>query len=139
MGVVKLSRRIDLNALGSDLEQAARQSAVARAEDILEIRGLDPIFSQSFLRIIEIDLFRKHALAIDFRNLRCALKSARDQFGEIIKIAIGVFTARYSSQLCLGVFRVAYESSLPCIRVNLGSMKAFLEEPFTPGPQDVVA
>src|ERR1700722_1614945 len=135
MSVVKLSRRIDLNALGPDLEQAAGQSAVARAENILQIRGLDPIFSESFLRIIEIDLFRKHALAVDFRNLRCALKGARDQFGEIIKIAIGIFTARNSSQLCLGFFRVAYESGLPCVRVNLGSVKTFLEEPFTPGPQ----
>ena len=84
---------IDDDVFRAGLERAAGQRDVARVENAFEIRGLEAVRSESFLRIIEIDLFGQHAGTIDARDFGRAEQRAREQVGEVVELVVGVFVA----------------------------------------------
>ena len=81
------SRRIDSQVLRTDFERSGGQRDVLRVQDVLQLRRIVSVLRQSLLRIVEVDLLRQHARALNLRGLRHALHGALDQVGVIVELA----------------------------------------------------
>ena len=77
----------------TDFQRAGGKSDVTRAQNILQIRRLNTVLNQPFLRVVEINLLRQHALAINLGNFRRALHRPCDQIGKVVQLAIGIIVS----------------------------------------------
>ncbi len=123
----------------TDLELAAGQGAVAGAQDVLQIRRRHAIFGQSLLRIIQVDLLRQHALAVNLGHFRSALDGSSHQVGEVVQFPIGVLISRDRGQASFGVCWIADERGRPTIGVNFRLMQLLDHQAIAQSPQLIIA
>src|SRR5271157_2646311 len=78
----------DISRLG--LDDATRSRHIPRVEDVFDLRRLQFQCCQPRVRVLQVNLFRQNAGALDFRYLGYTLQSALDQIGEIIQLPIRI-------------------------------------------------
>ena len=118
-GSGEFSRRINLDVLRANLELAAGKSDIARAQNVLQIRRRLSIRGQPLLRVIQVDLLRQHALAIDLGHFRSALNRSSNQVGEVVQLPIRVLIPRHRGQPRFCVRGIADERGRPTIGMDL--------------------
>ena len=91
------------------------------------------------LRVIQIDLLRQHALAVNLGHLRCALNRSSDQIGEVVQLPVRVLISRHRGQprFCLG--GITDERGGPTIGMDLGAVQLLHHQPVAQCSQLIVA
>ena len=138
-GIGELPRRVDLDVLRANLQLAAGKSNVARAQNVFQIGGRHPIRGEALLRVIQVNLLRQHALAVNLGHLRSALNGSSHQIGEVVQLPVRVLISRHRGQprFCLG--GITDERGGPTIGMDLGAVQLLHHQPIAQCSQLIVA
>ena len=130
-GFCEFAGGIDDDVFRAGLERPAGQRDVAGIQNAFEIRGLQAVRGEPFLRVIEIDLLGQDAGAIDARDFGRAEQRAREQVREVVELVIGVFVAWICGDELGDLIGVAHDDRRPSIGMQFGFVEFLFDESFS--------